>query len=521
MSERRSVIGKTVRFFNNPVFVMELRKQMRGRRPMLSVGAYLFFIISAVVTALTAGLAGVTGTDYAKAGQAVFWTIFSFQLIAILLVAPALGAAALPKERENKTLPFLMATPLTPEDILWGKWLVAVSFCAVLLVLAFPMYAIVFMLGGVSFSEMFFVNYLQLLVAGLVASLGLTLGVNAKKTLVAAIGAYFITYVVMSPLIGGLGIGMLMGSSGRGVFADLLAQGARFKIAAITTLPIVCAILTMVYFARERLVGWRDRGRGFRIFYFLLPISLPWYVAMVDQARSGASSVEVMAAMLLSLGAYYGLLILLAGVRTPDKRQLKLSFGTALLRGLRPKEFFRDDPLTQPLFLPAVAVGHFVVLILSWLVISSIYGGVSFPGRFEITRISGLFLLLLYILAQTYFWSFYALALGLWFQPRRAVNAGVAVLFGTFLIFTWSAVDSSPYIFKLLSPFSFMDENFRAFGSNMAGYHSYNDPFTATVTAVSLLVAMGTVSLVFAFLGWRRLQKRGLKPRSAEEYDGE
>lgn len=136
----------------NPIIVKELRTRMRGGRP------YLILTIFLLLLALT-GLGifqlmqqqarfGMTMLS-AQVGQALFRGLAFVELLLVVCLAPALTSAAISGERERLTYDMLMATPLRPGQIMWGKLVAALGYLLLLIFAAIPVFSVVLVFGGV------------------------------------------------------------------------------------------------------------------------------------------------------------------------------------------------------------------------------------------------------------------------------------------------------------------------------------------------------------------------------------
>ncbi len=78
-----------------------------------------------------------------------FQTFSVVQLLAVLLLTPAMMAGAIAQERERRTIEYLFASSLTNAEIIMSKFLARTIHVASLLVVGLPLLAIAMLLGGV------------------------------------------------------------------------------------------------------------------------------------------------------------------------------------------------------------------------------------------------------------------------------------------------------------------------------------------------------------------------------------
>jgi ABC-2 type transport system permease protein len=141
----------------NPVLVKELRGRMRGARAYLILTGTL-----AVLGLVSYGLYRIArfsaqsygGQQSAMIGQGVFVGLVFFALGVICFITPALTAGAISGEYERKTFDMLMATPLRPASVVFGKLLASLSYAALLIVAAVPLVSLSYVFGGVATIDM-------------------------------------------------------------------------------------------------------------------------------------------------------------------------------------------------------------------------------------------------------------------------------------------------------------------------------------------------------------------------------
>jgi len=154
ISSTQSLISNLQSPISNPVIIKELRSRMRGGRSFAILTAFLL-ILSLVSYGLyrivgTAMQYNASGLMSAVIGQTLFAGLAFFELSLVLFITPALTAGTISGERENLTYEMLVATPLKPRTILWGKLLSAMSYVLLLIVAAIPLVSLVFIFGGVA-----------------------------------------------------------------------------------------------------------------------------------------------------------------------------------------------------------------------------------------------------------------------------------------------------------------------------------------------------------------------------------
>lgn len=162
----------------NPMIRKELRQRMRERRSWILPSIYIGILGAVVAMAYFFTLSESPwqrGGDIqgAQIGVTVFITVVFAQLSLLLLLAPVFSAGSLTIEKEQRTLPMLLTSLLSPAEIWYGKFVSALLFLTLLLVSALPVLSLAFSLGGVEPAEVVRATAMTLLVLASISALGL------------------------------------------------------------------------------------------------------------------------------------------------------------------------------------------------------------------------------------------------------------------------------------------------------------------------------------------------------------
>jgi ABC-2 type transport system permease protein len=129
-----------------------LQKQLRGtwivaKREFLSYFATPIATVFLVIfVALTGAFAFYFGNFFER-GQADLSTFFIYHPWLYLLLVPAIGMRLWAEERKSGTIELLMTLPISPWEAIVGKFAAAWAFIGLALVLTFPMWITVNVLG--------------------------------------------------------------------------------------------------------------------------------------------------------------------------------------------------------------------------------------------------------------------------------------------------------------------------------------------------------------------------------------
>jgi ABC-2 type transport system permease protein len=186
----------------NPIIVKELRSRMRGARAFITLTVAL--VLTAIFSFFLYRLA-VANSQYAysplspQIGQTLFAGLIFLELMIVSAITPAITAGAISGEKERQTYEMLLATPLHPLNILWGKLVSALSYVLLLVFVAVPMSSLIFIFGGVTARDMLKTLAILTVIAAMFGVMGLFMSALFERTGRATTAAYLL---VMSMLIG-------------------------------------------------------------------------------------------------------------------------------------------------------------------------------------------------------------------------------------------------------------------------------------------------------------------------------
>lgn len=159
--------------------------------------ASVFLII---FVALTGAFAFYVGAFFER-GQADLAAFFLYHPWLYLLLVPAIGMRLWAEERKTGTIELLMTLPVTPWEAILGKFLAAWAVIGVALVLTFPMWVTVNVLGRPD-NGVILASYLgSFLTAGAFLAIGSAISALTKNQVIAFIVAAAVCFLlVMSGL---------------------------------------------------------------------------------------------------------------------------------------------------------------------------------------------------------------------------------------------------------------------------------------------------------------------------------
>ena len=108
----------------------------------------------------------------------------------LLFIMPAIAAGSISGERERQTLDLLLTTQTTPRQIIRGKLMASLSNMFLILIASFPVIALVFVYGGITWKDLALLFVHFIVTALLVAGIGLFCSALFKRTILSAAASY-------------------------------------------------------------------------------------------------------------------------------------------------------------------------------------------------------------------------------------------------------------------------------------------------------------------------------------------
>jgi ABC-2 type transport system permease protein len=200
----------------NPLLSKELRTRLRSRYSLTVVTLDLL-VVGAVAIVFLLKHRGLDSGQSQIDGSQLFEVLAVFQLCLILFAVPASMASTISGERQRQTWDLLWITHLSSFEIVWAKLLAGLAINVLLLSAALPLFATVFLLGGVTTTDVVH-TYLVFLATILLLS--------ALSMLVSVVNSRPIVCVIISNAISvalGLGLSLIV------VFAESGQQVTAFS----------------------------------------------------------------------------------------------------------------------------------------------------------------------------------------------------------------------------------------------------------------------------------------------------
>ncbi len=168
-----------------PVFTRELRTIPRRWQLYFTRALYVAALFGLVATArlILSGPQDIRNLgDFSRFGSAVFAVLAPLQLAMAVAFSALLTAAAVAQEKDRRTLDLLLMTNLSNSELVLGKLFASMLGVLVLIVAAIPLFALLTLLGGVSYGQVFRVVGVTMTSALVAGSLGSTVGLWREKS---------------------------------------------------------------------------------------------------------------------------------------------------------------------------------------------------------------------------------------------------------------------------------------------------------------------------------------------------
>lgn len=184
----------------NPIAARELRDVLRSRRSVVCLTLYLTLLSLAVAFAWPRSAELLVLSD--RIGLKVFETFALCQILLVALMAPIFSAGSLTREKEEDTLEILMASPLTPAQIIGGKVSASLMFLLLIVASSLPVLTAAISLGGFGISEVLSLYFSLGSIAVVVTYVGLVCSAWFPRTHSALVVSLMITLVLLGVVLG-------------------------------------------------------------------------------------------------------------------------------------------------------------------------------------------------------------------------------------------------------------------------------------------------------------------------------
>ena len=121
----------------------------------------------------------------------------------LLFLTPAITAGSISLEKERQTLDVLLTTRMTPWEIIKGKYGSDLVFLSLMVISTFPLLALVFIYGGISFLQLLYIGLVLLVFICFISCFGIFFSALTKNTIVSVILTYLFVMIYISITLSG------------------------------------------------------------------------------------------------------------------------------------------------------------------------------------------------------------------------------------------------------------------------------------------------------------------------------
>jgi hypothetical protein len=140
--------------FDNPIFMRELRRRMRGKALIYTTILYVAALCGIAYLIILRKAQMVNQSAYfsviSDIGQELYVLVITVQFFLVLFVAPTITSAMVRSEKERQTFDFLRATSISSPTYVVGALLSTVLYVLLALFCALPVVMLSYLYGGVS-----------------------------------------------------------------------------------------------------------------------------------------------------------------------------------------------------------------------------------------------------------------------------------------------------------------------------------------------------------------------------------
>ena len=192
-------MSKTKKNKTNAVLYKEMTIDMKRPKIMLTMLIINLFLVPIAfgffIGVMLSSMAGV-GSYRTLAWYLIVMVFVEASLL--LFITPAITAGSISLEKERQTLDVLLTTRMTPWEIIKGKYGSQFIFLGLMVISTFPLLAIVFIYGGISFFQLLYLALALLVFIGFISCFGIFFSTLTKNTIVSVILTYLFVMIYFS-----------------------------------------------------------------------------------------------------------------------------------------------------------------------------------------------------------------------------------------------------------------------------------------------------------------------------------
>ena len=184
----------------NPVYNREMKVSSRSiRLPIILV---LFNGILSLVTLMNmyssvAQVESATSIQYTSFME-MYGFVTTIEFILLMFIMPAMTASSISGERERQTLDLMLTTQMTAAQVVLGKLMSALSTLLLLIVSSFPAVTMVFVYGGITWTDAVSLLICYITAAFFAGSLGICFSAMLRRSTISTVATYGVLAAVVA-----------------------------------------------------------------------------------------------------------------------------------------------------------------------------------------------------------------------------------------------------------------------------------------------------------------------------------
>jgi ABC-type transport system involved in multi-copper enzyme maturation permease subunit len=203
-----------------PIFSIEMLTSARRARFYLVRVLYAAVLFFALFTTYTSTAQFGNSNSISQAANVAgnfFYSFATLQILAVLMIGPALAAGTIAVERERRTIEYLFATDLTNREIVIGKLVARLLHIGCLVLVGLPILSLAMLMGGIAPEQLAAVFMVTFSTMVFVAVLAVTISVWSEKVREAFTKVYLVLFALLVvpgamflPMASALGVGHIV-----------------------------------------------------------------------------------------------------------------------------------------------------------------------------------------------------------------------------------------------------------------------------------------------------------------------
>ncbi|MDE6389327.1 MAG: ABC transporter permease [Lachnospiraceae bacterium] len=184
----------------NPIVKKDLQVTARSMR--LSWGLFAYEAVLTMAFLLALSVIQQMGSSFYSYGNVYGYLIYLFpvlsvaQVCIVALIVPIITASAISGEKERQTFDIMLTTCMSPFSIVLGKVMSAVLRILFFVAAGMPIMALAFVVGGLSWSYLFYFVLTIILLSLLSGSVGILCSALCHRSITAVILSYAFYFVI-------------------------------------------------------------------------------------------------------------------------------------------------------------------------------------------------------------------------------------------------------------------------------------------------------------------------------------